>query len=140
MIAEFKYPYRWLSNFEPVDILYNGELYPSVEHAYMSAKNDSEEWKLFCKTHSASEVKSESRKIPLKEGWEEMKLSVMESLLFQKFNNKSLADKLKATGYQNIQEGNTWGDEFWGVNLKSKINRGENHLGRLIMKVRDTLK
>jgi len=46
---------------------------------------------------------------------------------------------LKETGNQNIQEGNYWGDDYWGVDLKQNPNVGENHLGRLIMKIREEL-
>ena len=38
MIKEFKGDYRWLSNFTPCKIELDGFIYPSVEHAYMSAK------------------------------------------------------------------------------------------------------
>lgn len=47
MIREFQGEYRWLSNFAPVLIKLDG-IYPSVEHAYMSAKSDDMKWKLFC--------------------------------------------------------------------------------------------
>ena len=34
MIKEFQGKYRFLSNFYPVFVEYEGEIYPSVEHAY----------------------------------------------------------------------------------------------------------
>jgi len=40
MIKEFQGEHRWLSNFTPVNILYKGYIYSSVEHAYVSAKSD----------------------------------------------------------------------------------------------------
>ena len=33
--------------------------------------------------------------------------------------------------------GNTWGDTCWGVDLRT--GQGENHLGRILMKVREEL-
>ena len=36
-----------------------------------------------------------------------------------------------------LQEGNNWGDAFWGVHLKSE--EGENNLGKLIMEIRAQL-
>jgi len=66
-IDKFKGDYRWLSNFQPVWIEFRGREYPSVEHAYMSAKSDNEEWKQFCfdESNTAGQVKRKSRNIEL---------------------------------------------------------------------------
>ena len=40
VINQFKGQYSWLSNFERVIIVLGGIAYSSVEHAYMSAKNN----------------------------------------------------------------------------------------------------
>jgi predicted NAD-dependent protein-ADP-ribosyltransferase YbiA (DUF1768 family) len=37
-ITEFQGEFRWLSNFFPVQIEYEGLTYPSVEHAYQAGK------------------------------------------------------------------------------------------------------
>jgi hypothetical protein len=37
-----------------------------------------------------------------------------------------------------LVEGNRWGDQFWGVDLRTGL--GENHLGKILMKVRDELR
>jgi predicted NAD-dependent protein-ADP-ribosyltransferase YbiA (DUF1768 family) len=42
------------------------------------------------------------------------------------------------TGEAKLEEGNRWGDEFWGVNLKT--GRGKNWLGVLLMRVRNELR
>lgn len=140
MIKEFKKEYKFLSNFYPVDIELHGKVYSSVEHAYMSCKSYSEEWKDFCsdKKNSAGYVKKESKKIKLIENWEFIKLSIMETCLRNKFKNPELARKLLYTNNEFIQEGNYWGDKFWGVCLKT--NQGENNLGKLIMKIRNELR
>lgn len=36
-----------------------------------------------------------------------------------------------------ITEGNYWNDKFWGVCLKS--NQGQNHLGKLLMNIREEI-
>ena len=46
----------------------------------------------------------------------------------------SAREKLLDTGNAELQEGNNWGDRYWGVDLKTGY--GENRLGRIIMKVR----
>ncbi|MGM9605038.1 MAG: hypothetical protein ACI3XG_08225 [Faecousia sp.] len=37
-----------------------------------------------------------------------------------------------------LEEGNTWHDTFWGVDAKTRD--GENHLGRILMRVRQDLR
>ena len=37
-----------------------------------------------------------------------------------------------------LEEGNTWNDTFWGVHLKN--GQGQNHLGRILMKIRTELR
>ena len=139
MITEFQNEYRWLSNFAPVKIKLYGLEFQSVEHAYMSAKSDDVEWKKFCsnQNNKAGDVKRQSRNITLKKDWNEIKLEVMANCIKQKFNTEPYRTKLLETGTQHIQEGNRWNDKFWGVCLKT--NKGENHLGRLIMDVRSAL-
>lgn len=139
MIKEFQGNKRWLSNFAPVSIEYNGVTYPSVEHAYMSAKSINPNWKRFCadSKNTPGKVKKASRNIILVSDWEEKKLLVMEECVRKKFSQEPYKSKLLKTKNVHIQEGNRWGDKFWGVCLKT--NRGENRLGRLIMKVRAEL-
>jgi len=136
MIKQFRGKYRWLSNFEPVEIELGGITYPSVEHAYMSAKNDSEEWKMYCSddSNSAGKVKVKSREVDLIDGWHNKKLAIMEICLRQKFVQEPYRTKLLSTDDIYIQEGNFHNDKFWGVCLKT--DEGLNNLGKLIMKIR----
>lgn len=136
MITEFKNDYRWLSNFAPVNITYKGIVYPSVEHAYMSAKSDDEGWKKFCANANnyAGDVKRKSRTVKLVANWEEIKVSVMEECLRQKFSKQPFKSKLLSTGDVLLQEGNFWGDKFWGGCMKT--GQGRNVLGELIMNIR----
>ena len=143
MIHTFtKAEYRWLSNMALVDIELRGIIYPSVEHAYMSEKSHDKNWKELCSKREikGTQIKAYSKTIELREDWEEVKLKVMEYCLRKKFNQEPFKSNLLLTGNQNIQEGNTWNDLFWGVDLKQNPNKGENHLGRLIMKIRDEIK
>lgn len=131
--------YKWLSNMALVDIKLKGRIYPSVEHAYMSEKSKDKSWKELCsqKNISGKQIKRFSSTIKLRDDWEEVKLLVMEYCLKQKFEQEPFKTMLINTKNENIQEGNYWNDIFWGVDLKSNPNIGENHLGRLIMKIRD---
>ncbi len=136
MITEFQGEYRWLSNFAPVEIELDGMTYPSVEHAYMSAKSDQIDWKEFCSDpmNTPGVVKRRSREINIRANWDLIKLFVMERCLIQKFGREPFRTKLIETGDMYIQEGNRWGDKFWGVCLRT--GKGDNNLGKLIMKIR----
>jgi len=140
MIREFQGEYRWLSNFAPVKIILDGIEYASVEHAYMSAKSDDKTWKAFCANtyNTAGQVKKASKDIQLIDDWNVIKLDVMRECIKQKFNQEPYKSNLMNTDYQYIQEGNTWGDKFWGICLKT--NEGENRLGILIMSIRQYFK
>lgn len=139
MINSFRGENNFLSNFYSVEIEHEGAVYASVEHAYMSAKSDDPFWKAYCVNRNifAADVKRESKFVTLIDDWSNKKLLVMEELLRKKFEQEPFRSKLIATGNQNIQEGNTWSDREWGVDLTVNPNIGENHLGRLLMKIRD---
>ena len=138
MIEEFQGEWRWLSNFAPVDIKMDGKIYPSVEHAYMSAKSFDPDWKRICQmTVNPGDVKKASRKIKLRSDWEKIKLDVMWDCIDQKFDQEPYKSKLLATGNVYIQEGNRWRDRFWGFDLNEGV--GLNHLGKLIMDKRSRL-
>lgn len=133
VIDSFQGDYRWLSNFEPVDVVFEGELYPSVEHAYVAAKTlDRELRKTIALMATPGAAKRAGRAIKLRPDWEMVKLDVMEKLVRQKFMHVRLRRLLLSTGDMEIIEGNTWGDTFWGV----CNGVGENHLGKIIMAVR----
>lgn len=132
-IEEFQGQYRFLSNFWPCEVEFEGESYPSVEHAYQAAKSvDPEVRKAFREPIPAGKVKKMGQKIVLRPDWELVKVEVMRGLLKSKFSNSELKAMLLATGDAELVEGNWWGDVFWGV-CKGK---GENWLGRLLMIVR----
>ena len=140
MIKEFQGEYRWLSNFAPVSIKGAQYVYPSVEHAYMSAKCDDIRWKELCAYGglTAGQIKQQSRKVALRADWPVYKLKVMQYALELKYAQEPYLSLLKATGDALIQEGNYWNDKFWGVCLKT--NQGENTLGKMIMAIRASYK
>jgi ribA/ribD-fused uncharacterized protein len=137
MIEQFRDEYRWLSNFTPVKVVYEGVEYASVEHAYMSAKSHDMAWKSRCADSqiSAAQIKKESKEIDLRPDWEDVKFEVMLECVRQKMAQEPFKSKLEATGNVYIQEGNTWGDTFWGADLKT--GEGINALGQIIMQIRD---
>lgn len=85
---------------------------------------------------SAGEAKRAGRKLTIREDWEGVRLSIMEGLLRQKFSQEPHRLHLRSTGDALIREGNTWGDKFWGQVRMGEEWVGENHMGRLLMKIR----
>ena len=159
MITEFQGEAKFLSNMydldTPIEINREGEVLPVVgdggtvflaetaEQAYQAAKFRGPELReLVVGIADGVRAKRVARFV-LKEGpgllvpdWEEKKVEVMKLIVGAKFsNNPDLAERLVATGTQVIQEGNTWGDEFWGV-CPPVEGKGRNMLGVLLMDLR----
>jgi ribA/ribD-fused uncharacterized protein len=125
--------YRWLSNFEPCKVFYEGIEYSSSENAYQAAKSLDLEIRLKISKLSPFESKKISKKIEIRPDWEEIKYEVMFSVVFEKFTrNKELKIKLLSTGNKYLEETNHWNDKFYGV----CNGDGLNVLGKIIMDVR----
>lgn len=140
-ILQFKDDYRWLSNFwmfqKPMK--YQGLSFPTNEHFYVAMKTKDFSIRKQVSEHPLKGVKKFGQSIVIRDDWDDIKLEVMLYGLRYKFsnNNPILRDKLLSTGICNIEEGNWWGDIYWGVNLKTGV--GENNLGKLLMKVREEI-
>lgn len=136
-ITSFSGAYRFLSNFYPAEILVEFIMYPTVEHAYQAMKTlDVKERKKVALLEKPGDVKRYGRTLRLREDWDVVKLTVMKNLCTQKFDFYSLRKKLLDTYPLELIEGNTWGDTFWG---QCPLGNGENHLGKILMKVREEL-
>lgn len=139
-IKEFKGEHAFLSNFFPcyVHLKLAGELYTTVEHAFQAAKTlDAHQRYLIRTSATPVAAKRRGRGVELRPGWEGMKRFVMACLVRQKFEAPELRRRLLDTGLVPLEEGNTWNDTYWGVDLAT--GEGENHLGRILMRVRDEI-
>ena len=131
--------YHFLSNFFEADVTWSGLTYHSNEAAFQAQKCITEKEKLLFTEYGPSMSKSMGRRVQLRPDWEQVKVGIMEEIVRAKFNqNPELSEKLIATGNKVIVEGNHWGDTCWGVD--TRIGQGENHLGKILMKVREELK
>ena len=144
-IESFTGENRFLSNFWPAQVKFDGEMYPSTEQAYKAAKTLNKEArdKIRGFIPNKRELEEQIREVLddaiIRPDWtDDMRLQVMESLLNQKFDGRDsdIQKKLLDTGDIELMEGNTWGDTFFGV----CNGVGENHLGRILMRVRDSLR
>lgn len=141
-VTRFAGSYAFLSNFFPVQVRWVGETYPSVEHAYQAAKTKSPKWKRKIReAKTPGLAKRYGQKAPLRKDWDEVRLRVMEELVRRKFTeNVELRRALLKTGNMRLVEGNTWGDRFWGKVVVGTKLVGKNHLGKILMKIRDELR
>jgi len=129
--------YRFLSNFYDAPICYMGEVYKTAEHLYQSMKTlvDSEKDTIM-NASSPGKAKRLGKTVTLRADWESIKDRVMFHVCLCKFlQHKYLAVKLVETGEAYLEEGNNWGDTYWGV----CDGIGENKLGKILMQVRNIL-
>lgn len=138
MIDSFRGQYRFLSNFYPCRISLWGRTFPNSEIPYQAAKAATGAWyEKICNASTPGDAKRLGRLVPLRPDWDEVRLAFMEEIVFQKFDqNEDLKKLLLDTGDEELVEGNTWRDYFWGV----CNGQGENNLGKILMKVRDQLR
>ena len=141
-IREFKGDYDFLSNFYACAI-YDPELNmwaPTAEHLYQARKcTDTEQARTIMNAITPGKAKRMGKEVDIVSYWEGAKLLIMEEILRVKFSEKhpSLQTLLADTGTRTLEEGNWWGDAYWGIDLKT--GKGENHLGLILMKIRKEL-
>lgn len=134
-IESFSGTYRYLSNFYDAPVLYNGIMYDNAEAAYQAQKQP-EKAEMF-KNINGSKAKKDGAALTLRPDWDLVKDQIMYEIVKEKFTrNIYLGARLINTGSIPIIEGNYWNDTYWGV-CKGK---GQNKLGKIIMRVRDELK
>lgn len=130
-----------LDNFSSFKVEWDGYLYASLEEAYQTAKflkSAPEIAEKIKRSHSAHEAQkiAFANKDKVRSDWQEVKLTIMEELLRKKLQqNPYVKQKLLQTKDYIIVEDSPK-DNFWGW---GKDRTGENHLGKLWMKLRDEL-
>lgn len=154
-IEGFKGQYRFLSNFFPLQpghIYEWGEDFQTAEHFYQAEKfrhTNIEWWKRVISAPTpgvAKKIAGEGCELGCANpDFHKTKLQWMGYTISKKFDLGSkigctLAIMLMATGEAAIVELNNWDDKFWGkVDDKVLGQLGNNHLGNLLMKRRETL-
>jgi ribA/ribD-fused uncharacterized protein len=141
-IVGFSEEYRFLSNFQPAAVMYEGILYPSSEHAYQAAKTlDIPERERMAKIRYAGHAKAEGRKLKKRKDWNAIKYGIMMDVVYDKFTrNIDLKHKLLNTKNILLIEGTDgWDDRDWGVINNGNSLIGNNFLGRTLMAVRDLI-
>lgn len=130
---------RWLSNMAYVDIYYKGICYPSTENFYQAMRYSEVSKRVYIASLKPHEAKRYSKNNQMTSPiFEDKKLDIMLHAQRKKYSQEPFKSKLLATGDCHIEEGNWWGDKFWGVDIKTR--EGNNNLGKIIMRVRDELR
>ena len=133
-INQFRGAYFFLSNFAPAIVVYEGITYPTAEHAYQASKTIYSSMREgIAAQPTPAEAKVLGNQIALRFDWDDqLALKIMEDIVRAKFEDDALAQKLIETSPSELIEGNSWGDTFWG----QCNGQGENHLGKILMKIR----
>lgn len=157
-IERFRGEHFYLSNMYPLKVpilAICGVEVPTSEHVYMSGRfvdiaiqrevaairADTDDSSPYAhgkavKVFAHNLVDAGVEQLP---NWPVAKLGLTYIAVSSKFqNNPDIARLLVGTGDKELVEGNDWGDRFWGVDPVGSDN-GENHLGKILMKVRSEL-
>jgi len=137
-VDRFRGEYHFLSNFYAAALDFDGLHYLNSEAAYQAQKCCSDAERERFTALQPLEAKVLGRTVLLREDWDDVCVGLMARVLRAKFEqNPELAALLLATGDAVLVEANTWGDLFWGADART--GEGENHLGRLLMALREEL-
>lgn len=145
-ISSFRGRYYFLSNFADIPVTFEGLTYKNAEAAFHAAKIEPS-YAIDPKTGATrqtfttlppNKAKALGRRVNIRPDWNDIRLSIMTAIIRNKFATEPLKSQLLATGSTELIEGNTWNDQFWGVDTRSW--QGENNLGKILMQVRDELR
>ena len=143
MIDRFDGKYRFLSNFYPSSIVFMGQEWPTVEHAFQAFKRPEKPIRNHIRTlPSPMDAKRAGRACVYRRDWPLLRRYYMEQLVRAKFfQHPDLAKQLIATGTQQLVEGNHWHDNEWGncTCVECASIAGQNMLGQILMAVRQEL-
>ena len=132
--------YYLLSNFSAHQVKYQGQIYPTVEHAYQAQKLTEEVLKKEVRQAASPALAKETAyryKGKWRSDWHEVKVEVMKAIVRAKLEqHEEVKQALKKTGTAEIKE-NSPVDYFWGI---GRDGSGKNEMGKIWMKLRDEIK
>lgn len=128
--------YGFLCNFSAHGFTLDDRYWPTVEHYFQAQKfagSDHEERIRVSRSPKEAKNLGQTRKLPLRSDWEDIKVEIMRVALMAKFTtHTNLRDALLATGDEELVE-NAPTDYFWGC---GQLGGGKNMLGKLLMETR----
>jgi ribA/ribD-fused uncharacterized protein len=136
-------PYGCFSNFSLHSIEMQNTLWATVEHYYQAQKfvgsSDEEIIPLIHQASTPEEAAALGRcsTRQIRSDWEIVKTQVMREAVFKKFfSHLDIREILLSTGSQLLVEDSP-NDYFWGC---GENKTGQNHLGQILMSVREELR
>ena len=132
-------PYWGLSNFSPPGVETDGTYWPTVEHYFQAQKfADPILQERVRRLPTAKEARAlgQSRALPLRFNWDEIRDDVMLDGLRFKFRVPIARELLLSTGDRQLVEASPF-DHYWAA---GKDGTGLNRLGQLLMQVRSELR
>lgn len=141
---QFRDDFWFLSNLYNAPVTYQNITYPNAEATFQAQKQVLVDATLSLKNFQAMngvDAKRQGKRIKMSpeqiRQWDRMKDKVMYEVVKAKFSqNQYLKGRLLQTNDMPLVEENWWHDTYWGV----CNGIGENHLGKILMRVRDELK
>lgn len=143
-MKQFRGPLAFLSNMDvepehPIVIDFGDGIvlaFPSMENAFQAMKCARPEDREPFITLTPAQARQHGQRVQMHADWDAgRKLHAMQYGLAQKFKHPALAQRLVDTREDLITEINDWGDTYWGI----CNGVGEDHLGRLLRKIRQDL-
>lgn len=136
----YERPFYVFSNFASFQVKYKGVTWMTSEHAYQAMRYEDESLQRKIRhmpsAHEAYKF-AMANKDKERKDWKEIKVSVMEEIVRAKLSQHPYIQKqLEETGDREIIEDSPK-DLFWGRGPNWK---GENHLGKIWMKLREETK
>jgi len=136
------YEGRWymFSNFSAFTVYWCGREWMTSEHAYQASKfidiKIIESIHEARSAHDAKEI-SRSNKVGVRSDWSSIKLEIMEGIIRAKLHDHLfIKEQLLSTGDLIMIEDSPT-DSYWG---RGPDGKGENHLGKIWMKLRGELR
>ncbi len=127
--------HKFLSNFHPAIVKFEGLTFLTAENAFQAAKTLDQGVRSTFMVMTPEEAKLRGKQIELRPDWEDIKYDTMALIIMDKFyRNPALREKLLATDGKYLEETNHWGDKIWGV--KFDTQEGTNWLGMILMDIR----
>lgn len=135
-----------------IDVGWGPIQYETSEHAFAAAKaamRKDHDKIANAKGPGRAKALGRDRKLQMRADWDIIKYQIMLDIVRAKMQQCIAArEVLLATGDRHIYEGNTWGDDIWGVItgdgfnhfIETGIFRGRNALGEILMMVRNELR
>lgn len=142
-INSFNGWYDYLSNYYEARVMVDGITYRNSEAAYQAGKTEEPLQRERFADLTPDEAKWHGRNsIKLRKDWDKVKADHMRKVVHAKFTqNRILGQLLIATGDAELEEGNSWHDNYFGVCYCPVCKgKGLNMLGKILMEERRRLK